>query len=231
MAKARANLRKVRDGLAGLLEEGKEAAIDVSQKALQRGRDIHAQVQERGGYGNVVRESLEKAGEAITSVTRSYLDSADRLYGEFIEEFSTPEGEFDYDKAKAVMTDQAKAVQRFGKKSVDKVAELASTGASKAVTAWNYLVPTREERETTYSGIGSEYSGILLRPDYESCLDFYDEARRTMPGGLRSRGEILEVIKAKCCTSPDQLLNEYEQRAGQDTASLEVVRKYFSRSE
>jgi len=87
------------------------------------------------------------------------------------------------------------------------------------------FVPTREERETVYAGIGIEYRGILLRQNFESCLGFYEQAKKSLPGALRTRAQILADIRASASRDKKELISYYQAKG--DADSVRVVKNYL----
>lgn len=192
--------KKVFGGIAGIVK-----------KAVAKGKEIHSDVQEKGGYRQVMKDSADSI--------------EDRLF---------TDGKYDPEKAKELAKGGAQAAKVYGKKALDYVVEMGKKGAEKGAeavkTGYRDLVPTKEERETVYAGIGSKYAGFLFRPDYEKCLKFHTEAKAKLPAALKIRSQVLEDIKASASKDPQDLMGFYRDETGfgpEADTKVEVVKKYL----
>jgi len=170
---------------------------NVVEGATQTVKEIHYKVQEKGGYKAVAKDAFQKAKGAV-----------EETYSKF-EQAITTNGKYDSEKAKELLKDSANATRQFGEKAVHTLADLVKQGARKLGDDYRYVVPSKEERETKYAGIGTKYDGVLLRKHYDNCLKFYDEAGKKLPKNLKYRDEILTDIKESASGNAKELKNFY----------------------
>jgi len=183
----------------------------IVKKAVAKGKEIHADVQEKGGY----RQAMKDSAHSIE----------DRLF---------TDGKYDPEKAKELARDGAQTAKVYGKKALDYVVEMGKKGAEKGAeavkTGYRDLVPTKEERETVYAGIGAKYAGFLFRPDYEKCLKFHELAKTKLPAALKIRKVLLDDIKASASKDPQDLMGFYRDETGfgpEADTKVEAIKRYL----
>ena len=202
-------IRENGDGVASTL-------VDVISKT----KELHEKVKERGGYGELVKQGVEKASQ---EVDRFY----DAVYGPINDTFFT-DNEFDKEKTDEFLRDKEEAIRRFGRKTIDTITNMASSGVDAIKKDYRDNVPTREELETAYSGIGSDYNGVLLKPDLDRCIKYHGKAKSKIPSRAKFRGEILDDIKASASATKKDITSFYKI-SSEDNASnkLKAVQKYL----
>ena len=212
---------KSRTGPVGKTVSGIENAVDNISDGMTQAR---TEVKE-GAHALCV--DVRKAGRAIAEKYRE-------LYGSIDKTFFT-EGEFDYDKAKAALNDQRKAIGQYGVKAYQSLCDLVERGKDAVVTDFRSYIPTEEEIRTKYAGIGTEYKGVLLREHYDSCLSFISDTENKLPKGTRYRAQILTDIRASASANPAELREFYtKQLSSKDESKsvpdrIKVLDKYFPR--
>lgn len=184
--------------LRGLAKTVSDTATKVGGKT----KSFHEDVKARGGYIKVVDEKLERTGERIDAYFNNLEQSIER-------EFYT-DGTFDRIKAKQFLSREAEVVRVYGQKFFRKVSAAVQTGKDGVIRDYRSYVPTREELETSYAGIGTAYDGILLREDFESCLKFLGQVEKKLPLGRQYRNQILVDVKASASANIKELLAFYE---------------------
>ncbi len=235
------HLNEVKKGIKGVVEEGKKRIYktisfieqktesdkgltgeikDITEKITEKGKEMHGIIQKEGGYC----AALKRAGNASIGSIKYLLDDIEKKYESFKNQFFTG-NEFDYEKTKVVLADRQKAINRFGRKTVDKLSKLVLEKVETYKKDYRSFAPDKQEREIKYAGIGIQYQGILLREDFDRCLQFYKKARNNLPGRLKTRNRILEDIKIGAIGDKKDLIEFYKQRSNTDMTN--IVKKYF----
>lgn len=233
------HLNEIKKGIKGVIEEGKKRIYktisfveqkvesdegltgeikDITEKVTERGKEMYDIIKKEGGYC----AALKRARNATCDSTKGLLKNIEKRYESFKNQFFT-DNEFDCEKTKVVLRDREEAICRFGKKTLDTLYKIVLEGERAIRKDYRALVPNKQERETKYAGIGIQYQGILLREDFERCLNFYKKARNKLPGGLKSRNRILEDIKVGAVGDKKDLIEFYKQNSYIDMAKF--VRK------
>lgn len=232
-------LERVQERVGEILEDGKEILDKVKEQVDKRegvvggiasvvegvvdaGIEFHEGVQDKGGYGVLAKETysdLKKIALQVgDSVSDTYKKFDDAVY---------PDGKFDYEKLKELLNDGAEATKQFGSKAVKSLGDLIEEGANTLSDEYRKFVPSKEERGTTYAGIGADYRGVLLRQNFEDCLAFYERADKAIPGRVKLKSNILDDIKASASSNPDELITYYARSNTVDWAKIEKIGKYF----
>ncbi|MBI5390516.1 hypothetical protein HZB02_03440 [Candidatus Woesearchaeota archaeon] len=156
------------------------------QAASERMHEAHHRVQGSGGYGAMAGRAAERVGDALQKrVVDPFAKTLDDLM---------TNGEFDPNKVEQYLTGRGRATQQLGVRAVDTLRIYARNGTDTIKRDYRALVPTPEERATTYAGIGSKYDGLLLRPDLDACLAFQQAVNSVLPKSLTNKPEILNDI-------------------------------------
>lgn len=215
-------------GLGGLL---KSAAYGAAKSVVKGANDLRNKVKEEGGLGEVARKAAEGASNAIDRGMDRMNDALDGL-GERIEtryknfeETITTDGKYDPEKARAVLSDRAGAVKKFGCEAVESLSELIKSGASGVKEDYRRYVPSAEERKTRYAGIGDRYDGVLFRDGFEKCVSFYARAETKLPGKVKNRIEILNDIRSYAINGKGKLVGFYKEK--KDGEKIAAVKKYL----
>src|SRR3989338_216775 len=190
-----ANEKTVLGGLAATVQK---TAATVSEKV----QATHADIKARGGYKKAAAAELEVLSTRIDR----YFTSVETA----VENTFYSQGKFDEAKAQAFLKAQTQTARRYGEKFVTTVATALTTARETVITDYRSLVPSLEELMTKYTDVGTQYSGILLRPDYEACIKFHSKAEKKLPSGRQYRVAILNDIKASASASKAELLAFYE---------------------
>ncbi|MBN2052074.1 hypothetical protein JW756_01085 [Candidatus Woesearchaeota archaeon] len=197
----------------GYIEKGKEAvykkATEIGQKIETReGRigkaaDIVERTVEEGKriyYGQRVQAGLSAIKEGLSSLGEKGCTLYDKLKTEI-----SKEGVVDMQKLEGFLKKGAAATEEFGQKAVQTLTEMVEKGWSAVQADYDKIIPSKEELESKYAGIGTDYKGVLLRRNCEDCLIFYAEAKKKLPGSLKTREQILSNIKASASANMHEL--------------------------
>lgn len=230
------HLNEIKKGIIGVLEEGKKRLYkaisfieqkvesdegftgkikDITGEITEKGKEMHDVIKKEGGYC----AALKRARSATCDSTKGLLENAEKRFQAFESQFST-NGKFDYEKTKIVLRDRKAAICRFGKKTVDTLYKIVLEGEGAIREDYRTFVPNKQERETKYAEIGAQYQGILLREDFERCLNFHKKVRSKLPGGLKTRNRILEDIKVGAIGDKKDLIEFYKQNSYIDMAKF-----------
>ncbi len=202
---------------------------------VAEGKAYHDSIQKHGGYteaakrasGNAV-EQAEKYAERVNASINAY---EKRLDAALKERFYTY-GKVDNKKVDAYVADRGKAVKEYGRKFINKLTAAVNGTRKSIIEDYRRNIPAQNELTGKYAGIGTAYTGILTRNDYEGCLAFYNYANRTMPTGRAYRVQILNDIKVSASESLDELKTFYESRKEDDMKAaykLEFVQKWLGK--
>lgn len=196
---------------------------------------LHERIKRDGGYTEKVDRAAEQYLNAIdrfadrlaAAANRHYVRVAEKLHQTFY-----TNGEVDSAKVEAFVKEQKNAVKEYGHKFVEKLKGAATTAHQSIVEDYRRNIPSAQELTTKYAGIGTAYSGILARSDYEGCLAFYGYAERTLPAGKMYRNHILADIKATASENLDELKSYYTSLENDKSAAykLQLVDNYLGRS-
>lgn len=204
---------ETREGIAGGLASKLDGTVD-------KGRRVHNDIQRKGGYGALVKQTGSRIAE-------EFQEFYDRAYKSVQGSFFT-KGKFDRTKAKLALRDKWVVTRKYGEKAVDVLSETAHSAADSAKEDFRTHVPTREERDTKYEGIGVSYHGVLLRENFEKCLAFHKKVRTKLPGRVSYRSEILDDIKASASQSRSELYDFYRDRSDKHSyKKLEIAKRFF----
>jgi hypothetical protein len=196
------HLKTIGKGLAGIARKVEEKATDGTLDRFAEGL-------------------ANKVGEVFTVAA----DGIDRLYN-CIESSAFTDGKYDPEKAKVLLTNTAETTRVYGVKAAKTLLELARTGADKLQTKASDYIPSKEDMKR-YEGIGSAYRGVLLKPNYEACLNYFDKARRRMPAGVKERNAILADIKANAVVDAQELLDIYLSQEIKPEAKIKALKTYL----
>lgn len=206
--------KKLKD-LGRRVVEAVDNATDVTLDAVV---DFHKGVKDKGGY-------LEAGKEVVSSV----IDSTRQTY-QSIEDALCTDGKFDSEKAKRLLADNAEAVKNYGSKAARVLADFASDGTVeiREITKDKFrkFVPTEEERARKYAGIGTAYTGVLFRQNYEECLAFHRTVNEKIPRGLKLKTAILSDIKANASSNVEELTESYVTALKANLNLIETLDKF-----
>jgi|ETNmetMinimDraft_2_1059921.scaffolds.fasta_scaffold77950_2 hypothetical protein len=184
-------------------------------------------VEKRGGISGILTDAGDRAQGAIDDIADVALDFYERLearYNQFEQKFEDTfftDGVYDPDKAEDILSDKVATTREFGARTAKILIDLAKKGTSD----YRELVPTLEERKTVYAGIGQGTDELLLRPDLDKCLAFYEESKSTLPNALKVRRGLLEDIKASGAGNKRQLSSYYRKQG--EPGNIMACRKYL----
>ncbi len=187
---AKEALGKIGEGFKDLFGIGKEKLYGTIG-------EIERQVDKREGFfGN------------LADIVDDMIDGTQKVYGETrqrLQDTFYTDGKFDAEKAKKFA--DGTPLAKWGKKSYHALVELAKNGKDAVVNDYRAIVPTQEEMETKYQGIGADAKGVtLLRPDLDACLEFYNMANGELSNVLKAKKLILDAIKASASTNAVELM-------------------------
>jgi len=191
------------DKVQGQLDDKESVAGKVAgylEAGVKKGQELHRNVQERGGYVLVTTHKID--------------DLADSLYIRIqrADKALFTNGEFDYEKALDVLGRGAESTAKYGTKAVKHLGHAAVIGKDKAKESFRNAFPSRTELETTYEGIGTEYSGLLFRKHFDDCLAFHAAAADKIPSQSKNKPHVLADIKASAAGDLDELVGYYTER-------------------
>jgi hypothetical protein len=199
------------------------------KKVIEGGKALHDSVQKQGGYGKLAR----KVGSEILKEGKQIYESArgtgEKLYKEFEDAFFT-NGEFDSEKAKILLDKKGDELKKFGREAAKEIGEIVRTGADNIKRDYRNFVPSNEELNTKYRGIGTSYGSILLRQRCEGCLKYHKEAKSKLPLSLKSRNGILRDIKSSASYNKEDLTGFYTERKEEvkdGARKLKIVQRYL----
>jgi len=204
------NFKKLREGLTGLVQDGKHALYTAAAKVEQNAPTLIAQANQAGQY---LQQKVQRAQE----IGRAVVDRVQGKYDQFEDEFFT-NGEFNRERAAKALENMVDATERFGTKAVEQLREMAISGAEAVKQDYRNVIPTAEERSGKYAAIGSEYKGILFRQDYDNCLEFYQRIGPKLQ--VEDCSRILGDVRAYAIGSKAELMDFYRK-----SGETELVRK------
>lgn len=215
-------LREKMHNLADRVTDGLEATGDfINRTTEQAGRKLdeavdaakakHENIIAKGGY----RQALTRLGEDIGQRTQRFYDGVEKSF--------FTDGEFDPTKAKQTLKDQGAAVERYGRRAYNELSRLATNGAESARVKFREYIPTQEEMNGRYAGIGTDRK-LMFKPELEACLKYHDEAAVKMAPRASYRGQILTDIKSSGSTCLGELMEFYSARieSAGNTGSFDV---------
>ncbi len=167
---------------------------------VEAGKSLHEDIRKRGGY----KETARQIGEEL----RGYVGGA---YKNVEESFFT-DREFDSEKAKKTLSDKKRVIAQFGEKTYETFLALANDCNTAVRNKIDQYIPSNEELQTKYAGIGTQNKSIYLRLHYDTCLAFYENVNSQMPKRAKYRNQILDDIKASASSDKDELLSFYSSR-------------------
>ncbi|KYK25538.1 hypothetical protein AYK26_05895 [Euryarchaeota archaeon SM23-78] len=227
--------KKVYKGMATLEQQVEErkgigkviaGAGDVVDDIVERAKEADKDIKKKGGYGAMAK----RGADAVKKTAEDVYGKLAGTYNKFKATVTT-KGKYDPNKAKELLKDQAKATAEFGEKAVKSLAQMVKEGFGKLGEDYRKMVPSREERATTYADIGAEYKGVLLRENFEKCLAYHEKVRKALPGRLAGRQAFLNDIKASASSNPKELMEFYKQsKTTESEGMLKKVKqhiKYF----
>ena len=209
---SRANIGKQVEKREGVVGKIAGTIEDVVEGAVNTGKQIHEQIQSKGGY----RKALQRGGQ-------TFIDSMKDAYNHVANTFFT-DGKIDYEKTRKFFEESADPVRKLGEKAYKSLAELVAKGAETISRDYHQYIPTEEELNTTYKGIGTQYQGFLFREHFDKCLDFYGQAEIQLPKGARYKRKILDDIKASASSNKDELVEFYAAQIAK-TKDRSVINK------
>lgn len=234
-------------GLGGLVKKGVQraknvvytAASEIERQAqdnktplgkiTERAKEMDKKIKAGGGYA----EAAKRAGDDIAKFAKEQATKIEKGYHSLqttLQERFYTDGKFDEAKANKSLENMTHAINEFGSKAAHTLREKLQQGASAIKADYRDMVPTQEERNTKYEGIGADYAGILFREHYEKCIAFHEKARKNLPGGLNARKDILSDIKSSASGSLEELEEHYKAKSGKSTKiKLAAIEKYLSK--
>jgi hypothetical protein len=192
------------------------AGID---NVMDYARKVHEDAMSQGGYKSAAGNLMKKTIESVQAGYKSLEDT-----------FFT-EGKYDPEKGKAVLDDSQKAIKTFGIKAYETLSDLAKKGKDYTNDIKDKLIPTREELDTKYKGIGEFYGGLLFRCHYDRCMEFMDDIEDVMPKS-KWKKRIKDDVASFCICSYEELRNFYllqiQDKNEDSFKKLGTIDKYFS---
>jgi len=194
-----------KEGISGGIADIVRGAGKIARTVAEGAKAIHEDVQKKGGY----RKLAEDAAEKISDTTDSLFEKINGAYQSFEKSFFT-DGIFDEEKAKKALANTAEATKKYGSVAVQNLSKLVKEGVETAKADYRNFIPSKEEREGKYKGIGTAYAGkILFREDFEACLKFYAKANAKIPADLLAKEHIMNDIKASASKNAGSLIEFY----------------------
>jgi len=212
------NKAKKGEGIPGGIADIAKGIGKIVNTTVNEAKSIHEGIKKQGGYKKMAQDTLETVSEKMDEAYQSLEDT-----------FFT-NGSFDKEKAKNALNNTAEATRKYGSKAVQDLSKMIKDNIESIKKDYRSFVPTKEEREGKYRGIGSAYKGnILFRDDFESCLIFYDKARENIPETLKSKKPILKDIKASASKNVADLVEFYSPLEGDGFVRIkkEISQKYL----
>lgn len=196
------NLRHLGKGFRGIARETVEAGRRLLKKSKETAYHVTGKI-ERGIKSDGVRGAMKKGRDAKNYARDAYKDFKDEFF---------PDGKFNSERADKALENIVDATKKWGRKTVSRLREIVAETSKDVKADFREHIPTPEELSTKYNGIGTSYSGILLRKDYERCLAFYNQISESINGNPKYKTILLEDIKANAIDSKDELLQLYAAR-------------------
>ncbi|MFH1173751.1 MAG: hypothetical protein V1725_01315 [archaeon] len=187
---------------------------DVVDNGVKTVRDIHASVQEKGGYLQTGRGYLN---DALAAIRESYQSAIDSL---------TTNGRYDADKVKQVLQDKGEAAKKYGQEGVSLLSRLGTMTKNVAETKFRKYWPTAEELETKYAGIG-DGKRVLFKPHLETVLKFYKYAEERLPTSASARSDVLADLKKSAAQNGMELDQQYNFKNDVDGSKRKLVETYL----
>jgi len=208
---------KKREGIPGGIADIVNGAGKIAKTVADKAISVHKDVQRKGGY-------MQVGADAINNISDKFEDA----YQSFEKTFFT-DGVFDEEKAREALNNTAEATKKYGSRAVQNLAKLAKKGVDSIKDNYRGLIPSEEERNSKYKGIGSACSGIFFREDFENCLGFYAKANEKIPSTLRTKDVILDDIKASASKDATDLIKFYSFAGDKTLLGVKktVVQKYL----
>ena len=191
---------------AGIGKAKKQKVEDVTPED-ERFREKHESegAEPQGDYINAVDEFLDEFGRGIN---RALYLHRKRPYER------KPKTEDEKAKEKEGLEETAKrfgeVATRAGKIILNTIKRnIESIFEEEGVENYESRVPTEEELQTKYQGIGTIYEGKLQKTHYEACLSFLNSGKQKIPAGTRFRDEILNDLKTSASRNASELIDYY----------------------
>jgi hypothetical protein len=213
-----------KEGIPGGIADIVKGAGKIVKTVAEGAKSVHEDIKKRGGYGKVAGDALEKVADKIDPL----LEKIDKSYQSFEDSFFTG-GLFDEEKAKKALSNTAEATKKYGSIAVQNLSKLVKEGVETAKADYRTFIPSKEERQGKYNGIGTAYAGkILFRDDFESCIGFYAEASKKLPQALQTKEAILNDIKASASKNAEDIIKFYSSGSSKNVHIKEkVVKRYL----
>jgi len=218
-SKIKRNLEKD-EGIAGRTLRNIKSSV---RQAIDDGKKTHRTIINDGGYIAVAR----KIGRDISEVVKKEYNS--------LEEQICTDGELDEKKLKSFLKNKKNSIELCGRKAYDKLSTLVDKGVDSARRSYREFVPSQEELAGKYAGIGARTSGILLRDEYEACLNFSKKAEKAIPSRTRYKNQILQDIQDSASGNFEELRRFYFKGLEQvpsghyNTEKLRILSNYVKK--
>jgi hypothetical protein len=213
-----------KEGIPGGIADIVRGAGKIIKTVAEGAKSVHEDIKNKGGYGKVAGDALEKVADKIDPL----LEKIDKSYQSFEDSFFI-DGLFDEEKAKQALSNTAEATKKYGSIAVQNLSKLVKEGVKTAKADYRTFIPSKGEREGKYKGIGTAYAGkILFRDDFESCIGFYIEANKKLPQALQTKKAILNDIKTSASKNAEDLTKFYSSASDKNAHIKEkVIQRYL----
>lgn len=229
-------MKNIRNGLKGFLEDSLQKGKEVAQTAaagaeqyattqgvgklfrgaVQKGKEARAYVQERGSLAQIAQETVEN----LADTAENLIKRVDEKYANFESQFFSG-GEINQENLNKALENAAVLTELYGRQAVERLRTIASQGVSAAKVSYRDFAPNKEERRTTYAGIGSKIPFyILTRADGDKCLNFHEEMRNGIQGRPAYKGQVLADIKSYVITDRKELINFYKEAGNSEMVGI-----------
>lgn len=220
VGKAEKDIR-TKEGFLGGLAQAAESAVKAGKEAVQT---VKGEVEARGGLGKIVDDATDRLSDVVgrhSDGAEQVLDkTAERANGLYdvvekkIRNAFFTDDKFDGGKARESLKDGAKVAQEYGVKAAKVLAKYGKMGAEVVVNDFRRHVPSQEDRNGVYAGIGTAYDGFLMRENYDACLKFATQLDKKLPENLMYRKTIIADAKASASENMTELVAYYATKGG-----------------
>ena len=165
-------------------------------------------------YNNAMNKA-EKYADVVTDKISDVIIKADDYLND-LEDKVTTDGKLDRTKMKIMLKDKAQVVKEYGQKGYENLVKIVKDGHASLKEDFRQYVPSKEERETLYAGVGTKYNGLLFREGYDACLQYENVVFGKIPGQLKLKQEILRDNKESASKNKEELKEFYRREFVED---------------
>jgi hypothetical protein len=223
------------DDLKGKVEEKAEELKDKAEEGIAKGKEklykaaatVSDHIEKKEGRIGKAAAALDEIGaatrrfmssheakkgaEAVKKGLKAAKDKSASLYDRFRQEV-IKEGYLDIESVEKLLKKGAEATEEFGTKAIQSLSDIVKKTHAGIKADYRSIIPSKEEIAEKYTGIGTNYQGVMLRKNFEGCLSFYEASKKKLPSHLKTRADVLSSIKAGAVSDKTELGHYCERR-------------------